>query len=58
VRFISWSAIPVGALVAGGLAQAFGPRAGLWAVAAAGCLAPVTLWFSRVRGVRELTEAG
>ena len=58
VRFISWSAIPVGALVAGGLAQAFGPRAGLWAVAVAGLLAPVALWFSRVRGVRELTEAG
>lgn len=58
VRFISWSVIPLGALVAGTLAQVFGPRAGVWVVAVAACLAPVAIWFSPLRGRRDLTDVG
>lgn len=57
VRFVSWSAIPFGALVGGAAAQASGPRAGLVVVCVAAWLAPLAVSLSRVRTVRSLVDA-
>lgn len=56
VRFISWGAVPVGALAAGVVASATAPRI---AVALLGVLAlapPALLWSSTLRHLRELDE--
>ena len=57
VRFISWSAIPVGAAVAGVLAEVIAPRAGLVLACVAAFVAPVVLWASRVRHLQNLVDA-
>lgn len=49
VRFVSWSAIPVGSLVAGLLAQGFGARAALWVFAIASIASPAVLFASPIR---------
>ncbi|WP_438829963.1 MFS transporter [Actinoplanes friuliensis] len=54
VRFVSWGAIPVGGLVAGALAGPFGARATLFVFAFAALLGPLALFFSPVRGERDL----
>lgn len=56
VRFVSWGAIPIGGLLAGGIAGALGGRATLllFAVVAAGV--PLILLLSRVRRLRDLTD--
>ena len=56
VRFVSWGAIPVGGLVAGALAGPLGARTTLFVVAAAAILAPLALFFSPVRGPRDLLD--
>ncbi len=56
VRFISWGALPLGALLSGVLAEAFGLRPALWAVCAGFLLAPAVLLTSKVRGLRNLSE--
>jgi MFS family permease len=56
VRFVSWGAIPIGALAAGTVATALGTRATLWMFCAVSFLAPLTLWFSQVRRLRDLAE--
>ncbi|MEU4213940.1 MFS transporter [Actinoplanes sp. NPDC026623] len=56
VRFVSWGAIPVGGLVAGALAGPLGARATLLVFAAAAVLAPLALYFSPVRGRRDLLD--
>jgi predicted MFS family arabinose efflux permease len=56
VRFVSWGAIPVGGLVAGALAGPLGARATLLIFAAAAVLAPLALFFSPVRGRRDLLD--
>jgi MFS family permease len=45
-HFVSWGTAPVGALIAGGLASAFGVRAALFAVAAVALGAPLSVWTS------------
>lgn len=55
VRFVSWSAIPVGSLAAGLLAASLGNRAALWAVCLFSLLAPLALWASPLRRSRDLT---
>ncbi|GAA0549506.1 MFS transporter [Paractinoplanes ferrugineus] len=57
VRFVSWSAIPIGSLVAGTLAQLWEPRAGLAAAAVAAAAAPLALGSSRVRRLHHLEDA-
>ncbi|KJS53537.1 MFS transporter [Streptomyces rubellomurinus subsp. indigoferus] len=54
VRFVSWGAIPVGALAAGAAASAWGTRTALLAFALACVAAPAILLASPVRRVREL----
>ncbi len=56
VRFVSWGAIPVGGLVAGGLAQVLGPRSTLLIFAAVSVGAPLTTLFSPVRRLRDLLD--
>ena len=57
VRFISWSAIPVGALLGGTVAQILGLRAALVIVSAAALLAPVAIWSSRIRRLHRLADS-
>jgi MFS family permease len=57
VRFVSWGVIPVGALLAGGAAQLWSPRAGLVLACAALFLAPVALWVSVVPRLKDLLDA-
>ncbi|MET8254937.1 MFS transporter, partial [Micromonospora sp. NPDC005197] len=56
VRFVSWGAIPVGGLVAGGLAGPLGARATLFVFAATLICAPLVLLLSPVRRLRDLTD--
>ncbi|MFD6141133.1 MFS transporter [Promicromonospora sp. NPDC060271] len=56
VRFVSWGGIPVGGLLAGLFADAFGLRAGIVALAVAMLGAPLVLLASRVRGLRDFPE--
>ena len=56
VRFVSWGAIPIGALAAGAVAGAWGPRAALWLTSALTFVPLAILWASPVRGRRELEE--
>ena len=56
VRFVSWGAIPFGALTAAAVASAVGVRTALWCTAAATFVPVVVLWSSPVRRVRNLDE--
>ncbi|MFB7594057.1 MFS transporter [Streptomyces sp. NPDC056160] len=54
VRFISWGAIPFGALAAGGAAALWGTRASLALLAVLSTVSPAVLLASPVRRMREL----
>lgn len=54
VRFVSWGAIPAGALAAGAVAGALGIREALCLTAASTFVPVVLLWLSPVRGRRDL----
>jgi MFS family permease len=54
VRFVSWGAIPFGALLGGAVASAAGPRGGLWMAAVLTVACPVIVWLSPVRRLRDL----
>jgi MFS family permease len=54
VRFVSWGAIPFGALLGGAVASWAGPRGGLWVACLLTLLCPAVMWFSRVRRLRDL----
>ncbi|WP_307806495.1 MFS transporter [Streptomyces sp. FH025] len=54
VRFVSWGAVPVGALVAGAVASAFGLRTALLLLAVAGVASPAVLLAGPVRRMRDL----
>jgi MFS family permease len=56
VRFVSWGAIPVGGLVAGGLAGVLSGRTTLLIFAAVTVAAPLVLLLSPVRALRDLTD--
>ncbi|MFE3506280.1 MFS transporter [Kitasatospora sp. NPDC059160] len=55
VRFVSWGAIPVGALAAGAAAATWGPRTALLLVAVVSVVSPVILLAGPIRRMRELT---
>jgi predicted MFS family arabinose efflux permease len=57
VRFISWGAVPIGALLAGAAAQLWSPRAGLGLACVAFFVAPLALWGSQIRRLRDLGDA-
>ncbi|CAK7288305.1 MFS transporter [Streptomyces sp. RM1] len=54
VRFFTWGAIPIGALLGGSVADAFGTRNALFAGCTVAFVAPLALCFSQVRGKRDL----
>ncbi|MFE4973501.1 MFS transporter [Kitasatospora sp. NPDC056651] len=54
VRFVSWGAIPVGALLAGAASTAWGPRTALVLLAVCSLAGPAILAGSSVRRVRDL----
>ncbi len=56
VRFVSWGAIPAGALAAGAVADGLGVRPALWLTAVATFAPVVVLVLSPVRRVRDLDE--
>jgi predicted MFS family arabinose efflux permease len=57
-HFVSWGTAPVGALIAGGLASAFGVRAALFVVAVVAMGAPLSVWTSaEIRGSADLEDA-
>jgi MFS family permease len=56
VRFVSWGAIPFGALMGGVVATAVGSRGALWVACLLTLACPVLLWFSPVRRLRDLAE--
>ncbi|MEV5873811.1 MFS transporter [Streptomyces sp. NPDC052101] len=55
VRFISWGAVPFGALTAGATAGALGNRQALWLICAIAFLTPLAVWTSAIRRMRDLT---
>jgi MFS family permease len=57
VRFVSWGAIPFGALTAGAVSTLWGNRGALWLVCALAFLSPVILLASPLRGARRLEDA-
>ena len=56
VRFVSWGAIPFGALLGGVVATGAGSRAALWVACLLTLSCPVLLWFSPVRRLRDLAD--
>lgn len=56
VRFVSWGAIPVGALAAGVTSTVVDTRSTLWIFSALALVSPIVLWYSAVRGVRDLVD--
>lgn len=56
VRFVSWGAIPFGALMGGAVASAVGSRGALWVACLLTLACPLLLWFSPVRRLRDLAE--
>jgi predicted MFS family arabinose efflux permease len=56
VRFVSWSAIPIGALGAGLAAAAFGVHAALWISAGLTFVPVLTTVLSPISGLRELDD--
>ncbi|MDX3095496.1 MFS transporter [Streptomyces sp. ME19-03-3] len=57
VRFVSWGALPLGALTAGLLATCTGAHTALWIVCAAGLLPPLYLFSTGVGRRRDLPGA-
>lgn len=56
VRFVSWGAIPFGALLGGVVATGVGSRGALWVACLLTLVCPVLLWFSPVRRLRDLDD--
>jgi MFS family permease len=56
VRFVSWGVVPVGALLAGGLAEAIGIRTTLAAFCVFSFAVPAIAWSSAMRGRRDLND--
>jgi MFS family permease len=54
---VSWGSAPIGALMAGGLASAFGVRTALFVVAVVGVGAPLSVWTNdEIRGSANLED--
>jgi predicted MFS family arabinose efflux permease len=53
-RWITWGTLPLGGLAGGALAAVFGVRTTLWIAVAGGCGAGLWLFFSPLRGMRDI----
>ncbi|MBM9504391.1 MFS transporter [Actinacidiphila acididurans] len=56
-RWINWGTLPLGSLAGGGLATLLGIRTTLWIAVAGGCCAGLWLFFSPLRGMRDIPLA-
>ncbi|WP_405774336.1 MFS transporter [Streptomyces sp. NBC_00859] len=56
VRFVSWGAIPIGALTAGAVSSVWGNRGALWLVSGLAFVAPVVLLAGPLRRLRTLED--
>jgi MFS family permease len=56
MRFVVWGALPLGSLLGGGLASSIGLRNTLIVSAVGATLAILPIWFSPIRGLREIPE--
>lgn len=53
-RWITWGTLPLGGVVGGALATALGVQTTLWIAVAGGCCAGLWLFFSPLRGMRDI----
>jgi len=53
-RWITWGTLPLGGVAGGALATALGVRTTLWIAVAGGCCAGLWLFFSPLRGMRDI----
>ncbi|MGW7544470.1 MFS transporter [Streptomyces sp. NPDC054770] len=53
-RWVTWGTLPLGGLAGGALATAFGVRTTLWIAVVGGCCAGLWLFFSPLRGMRDI----
>ncbi|MEV6701813.1 MFS transporter [Streptomyces sp. NPDC051453] len=53
-RWINWGTLPLGGLVGGALATALGVRTTMWIAVVGGCSAGLWLYFSPLRGIRDI----
>jgi MFS family permease len=53
-RWITWGTLPLGGVVGGALATALGVRTTLWIAVIGGCCAGLWLFFSPLRGMRDI----
>ncbi|MFD0731334.1 MFS transporter [Planotetraspora mira] len=53
-RWINWGTLPLGGLAGGALATALGVRTTLWIAVIGGCCAGLWLFFSPLRGMRDI----
>jgi predicted MFS family arabinose efflux permease len=53
-RWINWGTLPLGALVGGVLGSALGVQTTLWIAVVGGCSAGLWLFFSPLRGLRDI----
>lgn len=57
-RWINWGTLPLGGLAGGALAAGLGVRATLWIAVTGGCCAGLWLFFSPLRGMRDIPLGG
>jgi hypothetical protein len=57
-RWINWGTLPLGGLVGGALGTALGVQAMLWVAVIGGCSSGLWLYFSPLRGMRDIPTAG
>ena len=55
-RWVTWGTLPLGGIVGGALAATVGVRTSLWIATAGGCLSGLWLFFSPLRGMRDIPE--
>lgn len=53
-RWVTWGTLPLGGVVGGTLAAATGVRTSLWIATIGGCLSGLWLFFSPLRGIRDI----
>jgi predicted MFS family arabinose efflux permease len=55
-RWIAWGTLPVGGVAGGMLAATVGVRTSLWVATIGGCLSGLWLFFSPLRGMRDIPQ--
>jgi predicted MFS family arabinose efflux permease len=53
-RWVNWGTLPLGGVVGGALATTIGVRTTLWVAVVGGCISGLWLYFSPLRGLRDI----